>query len=85
MTELSAFAERVMSAFAKSITDKVFLMIQEDRGLMHDYLKLVEAHGLTPVNQYIGKKVKERFSLTNDMCRQENPESTLIQSHQEFE
>jgi len=82
--DIPTFTEAVMAKFAKSITDKVFLEIQGDRALMHEYLKLVESNGLTSVNQHIGKKVKERFNLTNDQARQEEPESTLIQSHQQF-
>jgi hypothetical protein len=82
---LADFTEKVLAQFSKSITDKVFVEIQNDHELMYEYLKLVEAHGLTVVNQQIGRKVKTRYQLTNDQSRQEAPRSTLIQSHQEFE
>jgi len=84
MSEISDYTEKVLSQFAKQITDGVFLLIQQDRELMHDYLKLVEKHSLPVVNRQIGLGVKRRFNLDNDALRQDNPESTLIQSHQEF-
>lgn len=68
-----------------TITDEVFLFIQNDHELMYDYLKLVEANTLKTVNQKIGRAIKEKFGLTNDDCRQNSPKSTLIQSHQIFE
>jgi len=60
-------------------------MIQNDRELMYEYLKLVEAHGLITVNQQIGKALKNRFNLSNDAQREFSPQSTLIQSYQQFE
>jgi hypothetical protein len=85
MSNLADFTKRVLALFSKSITDQVFLSIQNDRKLMHEYLKLVEEKGLTVVNQQIGRSVKKRFGLSNDDQRQEEPKSTLIQSHTKFE
>jgi hypothetical protein len=85
MSKLSDFSEKVTHQFSKRITDEIFLMIQNDKELMYEYLKLVEANGLTVVNQQIGKKVKNRFALDNDLTRNVIPNSTLIKSHQEFE
>lgn len=84
MSLLSDFAEKVMKQYSKKITDEIFLMIQNNKELMCEYLKLVETDGLTVVNQQIGKKIKNRFSLDNDFTRNEIPRSTLIKSHQEF-
>ncbi len=67
----------------ETITDEIFFLIQNDRKLMHLYLRLVEEKGLDQVNQTIGRAVKVRFDLTNDV-RQHHPKSTLIQSYQEF-
>ena len=39
----------------KRITNEVFLIIQNDRELMYEYLRLVESIGLDSVNQAIGK------------------------------
>ncbi len=85
MSELNEFSEAVLQQFSKRITDEVFLMIQNDNELMYQYLKLVEEKGLTVVNQQIGKKIKIRFNLTNEITRNEIPKSTLIKTHQEFE
>ena len=85
MSDIAKFTEKTLSRFSESITDEVFLMIQNDRKLMYEYLKLVEAHGLTTVNQQIGKAVKNRFNLSSDAQREFSPQSTLIQSHQRFE
>jgi hypothetical protein len=69
----------------KRITNEVFLIIQNDRELMYEYLRLVESKGLDTVNQSIGKEVKKQYGLTNIDDREDNPSCTLIQSHQKFE
>jgi hypothetical protein len=81
---IQQFAESVISQKNKSITDEVFLLIQNDRNLMHEYLRLVESEGLDQVNQQIGVAVKLSYNLTNDNCREDQPVSTLIMSHQCF-
>ena len=53
--------------------------------LMLEYLRTVEADGLDAVNQTIGKEVKAAYKLTNINDREDNPDCTLIQSHQKFE
>lgn len=74
----------VIAAKNKRITDEVFLLIQNDREFMQDYLRLVEEKGLDSVNQLIGAGVKKKYSLENDDQRNSEPESSLIQSHQQF-
>ncbi len=71
--------------FNKRITNEIFLIIQNDRELMYEYLRLVEAKGLDTVNQSIGKEVKKEYGLINIDDREDNPSCTLIQSHQKFE
>lgn len=86
-SDVTGFADEVLGKFAKQITGEVFLMIQNDRELMHKYLRLLEHNKLDTVNQWIGRRVKERFGLENedgDDAREEEPLSTLIQSHQKF-
>ena len=85
MPLLAQFAEEVTSKLAKRIIDYAFLMIQNDRELMQRYLKLVEAQGLTAVNQNIGRHVKTKFSLTNEDSRQDNPQGFLTPRHTTFE
>ena len=82
---ISQFIDKVISLKNKSITDEVFLLIQNDRELMHEYLRLVEHEGLDKVNQQIGKGVKFAYGLKNDDDREKEPLSTLIVSHQRFQ
>lgn len=79
-------ADAAIALLNARITDEVFLIIQNDRELMHAYLRAVESQhgGLNTVNQTIGRLVKDRYALTNAESRQDNPSSTLIQSHQQF-
>lgn len=89
MSKITLFADELLSRYATvtdtlSITDEVFLTIQNDRDLMHQYLRLVEESGLDAVNQQLGKRIKKHFGLTN-LARCESPKSTLIQSYQQFE
>ena len=77
------FADEVISRKNKSITDEIFLLIQNDKDLMQKYLRLVEEHHLSSVNTQIGKRVKEKYVLTNAE-RNDEPSSTLIKSYQEF-
>ena len=82
--ELKEFIDLVISKKNETITDEVFLLIQNNHDLMFKYLRLVESEGLTKVNQQIGKAVKAKYNLTNDDCREDEPMSTLIQTHQIF-
>lgn len=82
--ELKEFIDLVISKKNETITDEVFLLIQNSHDLMHNYLKLVENEGLTKVNQQIGKAVKAKYNLTNEDFRRDETLSTLIQSHQIF-
>ncbi|WP_047449915.1 hypothetical protein [Alistipes sp. ZOR0009] len=78
-------AEEAIGKLNKRITNEVFLTIQNDRELMHKYLRAVQYYGLDYVNQTIGKVVKESYALVNVNERENNPSCTLIESHQKFE
>ncbi len=78
-------AQEAIGILNKKITNEVFLTIQNNRSLMLEYLRAVEANGLDSVNQTIGKEVKAAYQLTNVNEREDNPSCTLIQSHQKFE
>ena len=68
-----------------TITNEIFLVIQNHKGLMQQYLRAVEEFGLDSINQSIGHFVKELYSLEDDGNKRENnPSSTLISSHQKF-
>ena len=77
-------ANKVIQSFNKKITDEVFLHIQNDRELMHDYLRTVSEHGIDKVNKKIGMTVRQTYGLSK-VDREKEPASTLIQSHQKFE
>ena len=77
-------AEAAISLFNKQITDSIFLIIQNDRELMHDYLRTVNELGHASVNRVIGRFVKDRYNLVNSDYREKEPECTLISSYQEF-
>jgi hypothetical protein len=78
-------AEDAVNKMNKRITNEIFLIIQNDRELMKEYLRAVEKHTLDTVNQIIGKEVKRAYGLSNINDREDNPSCTLIQSHQKFE
>ena len=82
--DLENFIKRVISLKNRPITDEIFLLIQHDRDLMQNYLRLVENEGLNQVNRQIGKAVKKAYRLNDDEIREDNPHSTLIRSHQIF-
>lgn len=78
-------ARQAISNLNKKITNEIFMIIQNDRELMHQYLLAVAAEGLDKVNQRIGKEVKSAYNLVNINDRENNPSCTLIQSHTMFE
>jgi len=78
-------AQETIAQMNKRITNEIFLLIQNDRRLMYEYLRAVEDNGLDTVNQQIGKAIKTRYQLINLNERENNPSCTLIQSHQKFE
>jgi hypothetical protein len=78
-------AQNAIGILNKKITNEVFLVIQNNRSLMLEYLRAVEANGFDIVNQTIGKEIKAAYKLTNINDREDNPSCTLIQSHQKFE
>ena len=85
MKELNEFKEKVINQFSEKLTDKVFLMIQNDKELMKDYLSIIEkSSSLKYVNSEIAKEVKNRYKLQNLEKRNEQPESILIPSHEMF-
>ena len=82
--DLENFIKRVISLKNRTITDEIFLLIQHDRDLMQNYLRLVENEGLNQVNRQSGKAVKKAYRLNDDEIREDDPHSTLIRSHQIF-
>jgi hypothetical protein len=83
--EPKKIAEEAIKKMNKKITNEVFLIIQNDRELMKEYLRAVENSTLDTANQTIGKEVKKAYGLSNINDREDNPSCTLIQSHQKFD
>ena len=83
--KIKEIAPTAISRMNKRITNEVFLIIQNDRELMSEYLRAVERDGLDSVNQVIGKTIKEKYNLINVNEREDNPSCTLIKSHTKFE
>jgi len=82
--EIKVLVDKVIAHKNKKITDEFFLLIQNDRIFMQEYLELVHEKGLDVVNRHIGKMVMQKYNLTPDEGRNTEPKSTLISTHQEF-
>jgi hypothetical protein len=83
--EIKDLVDEVIALKNKTITDEVFLLIQNNRGLMQKYLQLVHEKGIKTVNQHIGKMVVTKYGLNPDTGRNNEPKSTLISSYRELE
>jgi hypothetical protein len=84
--EIKEFKQKVMDKFCEELTDQVFLMIEQDRNLLHEYMLLIAQNkSLSNINSQIAKAVKNRFDLDNKHQENKNPNSKLIQAHERFE
>ncbi len=84
MIKLKEFENKVINRFTDTITDRVFLLIQNDRELLQDYLDLLSNHKRNFINSDIAKAIKKRFDLDNKKLKNKQPESYLIKSFEEF-
>ncbi len=75
---------KVLEKFNTCITDEIFCFIENDRELLHDYLKLIESNKLNVLNSNIAKTIKAKYGLQNQSQENPKPKSKLIQSHQQF-
>ena len=64
----------------KNLPTLVFLYIENDKDLMHEYLRLVSDYDLDKVNRDLGKNIKGKFNVDN-IGRNDEPKSKLIQSY----
>jgi hypothetical protein len=83
--DIKDLADKVISCKNKTITDEVFLLIQNDRGFMQEYLELVESKGHATVNRQIGRMIAQKYGLTSEDGQNYEPESSLILSHQVYD
>jgi len=79
---LKSYIDKILNKFTEDITDRVFLMIQNDKELMQEYIDLL-ASGTDPhtLNCELGKQIKVKFNLENS-GRCTVPKSTLICSYE---
>lgn len=83
--EIAFIADKAMDKLNRRLTDLVFLTIQNDRGLMPEFMDAVGKFGWETVNQNIGRRVESRYNLErNGKKRNDMPESILAFSYSEL-
>lgn len=67
----------------KTITDDVFVFIQNNRELLDEYLTLIGADRRRQhtVNSNLAKRIKIQFGLSSTNTNRNNPQSVLIKSY----
>ena len=80
-SEIAFIADKAMDKLNLRLTDLVFLTIQKDRSLMHEFMDAVGKFGWETVNQTIGRRVEVRYNLERKgKKRNDMPESILALS-----
>jgi len=80
---MEKFIDDVLNQFEESITDKVFLMIQNDRVLFHRWLDLIQDKKRNYVNGEIAKAIKKSFGIKKKK-KKIKPKSFLINFFKNF-
>ena len=84
-SEIAFIADKAMDKLNLRLTDLVFLTIQNDRSLMHEFMDVVGKFGWETVNQTIGRRVEGRYNLERKgKKRNDMPESILALSYSEL-
>ena len=83
---MNSFITQVLNQFSDNITDRIFLMIQEDKELMNEYLNLLDRKNssgvdLDTLNSHVGKAIRTKFNLDN-IGISKKPKSTLIKTYE---
>lgn len=82
----TTFAQKVIEAFRKDITDNIFLYIENNRDLMDKYLDTISVSDRKTVNSWLGRLIKEEFMVENEIDEETgrsikgNPKSVLIKT-----
>jgi len=84
MSQFDNFFNEVFDKFSKDITNRIFLMIENDPELMDKYSSLVgdDKKIKDNLNTELGKAIKKKYNLEN-IKENKNPESSLIESYTE--
>ncbi len=81
---LDEFRDEVLKRFTRDLTDQVFLYIENDRELTHEYLSILgRENGTDETNQSLDQAVKAYFGL-NEQGENHSPKSRLITSFTEY-
>ena len=84
--KINDFTNKLLEAYEKELTDQVFLYIESNAELMHDYLLTVaELSELKVVNSQIAQAIGKRYDLSTNGIKIHEPKSKLIQGYEEFE
>jgi hypothetical protein len=81
--KIDQFTKKAIDKFTVDITDNLFILIQNDKELMQDYLNLLENNKRNVVNSSIAKAIKDSYNLDN-IGESQNPKSTLIKTFEQF-
>lgn len=74
------FAQKVVEKFCLELTDQLFLYIENDKGLMQDYLRVVTDSGIHKTNKDLGAEFKELFFVDN-LDETDQVKSKLIKTY----
>jgi|GEM_PF-5380361 len=75
-------ANKAIEKMNRKLIDEVFLIIQNDRELISNYLYAVEGSKLGEVNSEIARQIGRAYGLKGiKNKRNNNPNCTLIKSH----
>ena len=85
MISLKEFEKNVIDKFTETITDRTFIMIEQEKELLQEYLDLLGKHPRKTVNSSLAKAIKKRFDLKNKIPNNKEPKSLLIKSFTEFD
>jgi hypothetical protein len=84
MSDFDNFFIEVFDNFNQDITDRIFLMIENDPELMAEYSRLTgnDKKDKDNLNTELGKAIRKRYNLEN-IRENNNPKSSLIKSYTE--
>ena len=81
---IDSFINDVLNEFTSSITERVFLMIQNDHELMRQYLDIIDKNSRLEINTKLPKAIRETFNLINT-SEEKQSKSKLIQTYTRLE
>ena len=81
---LEDFKDDVLKRFTRELADQLFLYIERDRDLMHEYLAILgKENGTDETNQVLVLALKKYFGL-NEEGENHSPKSVILSSYTRF-